>query len=170
MILLYPMNSCYEIAFHIIPTLTEKEAQDIIEKIKAAVTSHKGSLITKGECTKTPLQYSIRYGKGAPYSYFDEAYFGSIKFNAQKSDSMSIEQAVRGILEILRFIMYTTDEESTRVDEKLMEDIKKEIATKEEKKGGTRKKEEMIDLPKKQKDKKESVASTVENGVELEKK
>ena len=109
----------YEVGFHIIPTLSESEVKSVFDSVKKTLKE----VIAESEPTHMPLAYTIRHSTrkdDGSYDRFDEAYFASFKFVANKSDIADIQKMLQESNKILRFLLTETVEENTRVDTALL--------------------------------------------------
>lgn len=105
----------YEIGFHIVPTIAEDAIASMVEKIRATLG---GSEIIKDQFpSKVVLAYTVERSEQGKREKFNEAYFGWIKFAAERESIPAIEIAVRNMKEVLRYILIETvreDETSPR--------------------------------------------------------
>ena len=104
----------YEIGFHLIPLVSEDEVASHVSQIKSILDKAGARVITEEFPTLTKLAYSIsKKIKGSKES-FDTAYFGWIKFEAMSGVLETIDENVRELEEVLRFIIIKTLREDTR--------------------------------------------------------
>lgn len=95
----------YEVGFHLVPTLSESEVTSAVEAIRALV----GKVIIKEEVPrKLTLAYIIERSKAGRREKFAEAYFGFIKFEAEKEQIPAIAEALRADQNVLRHLLIET--------------------------------------------------------------
>ena len=96
----------YEIGYHLVPTLAEDKVQGEAAKIRAMLGD--AEIITDEAPRKMTLSYVIeRPGAGRREKY-GEAYFGFIKFAIDKEHINGIEQKLRAMREVLRYLLVQT--------------------------------------------------------------
>jgi len=115
----------YEIGFHFIPNLKEREVKKRAEKISSFITKEGGEIVDKQEPSLINLEYKIRHGKSSPYIYFAEAYFGGVKFKLQPESISKLEEFMKEDDDVLRFLIFRTVAENTRVDDEIIKEINK---------------------------------------------
>lgn len=95
----------YELAFHILPTVTEGEVPSVFQSIKAHITNDGGVIFDE----ETPLRFELAYeivkqleGKNRKYT---SAYFGWVRFKAPSSNVAKLLEEVDTMPEVLRHIL-----------------------------------------------------------------
>ncbi|MBX4192313.1 30S ribosomal protein S6 [Candidatus Parcubacteria bacterium] len=96
----------YEVGFHIVPTIGEEQIGGVVEKIRAALGE--SEIIKDQFPSKIVLTYTIERSNQGKREKYHEAYFGWIKFAAERENIPAIEQAIRGMREVLRYILVET--------------------------------------------------------------
>jgi len=103
----------YEAGFHILPSVSEEEVPREMTAIKDRLEKS-GAVTIADEFPKLrPLAYPIRKRIAGAYQTFTNAYFGWIKFEGDAENITEIEQALKAMERILRFIIVKTVREST---------------------------------------------------------
>ena len=96
----------YEIGYHLVPTLAEDQVAGEAAKIRAMLGD--AEVIKDEAPRKMTLSYVIeRPGAGRREKY-GEAYFGFIKFAIEKEHINGIEQKLRAMREVLRYLLVET--------------------------------------------------------------
>lgn len=111
----------YEISFHLIPTMDEKEAAEVYKRIKETIAKG-GEMTNEENPVRQDLAYTIRHTvrqSDGSYNTYNEAYFGSVKFKTSRDFVKELHQKVRDNKDVLRFLILETVEEDTRVGETL---------------------------------------------------
>lgn len=106
----------YELGFHIIPTVTEKEVASVFSKIKEIINKNNGLIVKEGDPKLIKLAYTIVKKIGAKNERFNSAFFAWIKFNAESSDIEGLKSSLDSNESIIRYIIVKTvddDEHST---------------------------------------------------------
>ena len=99
----------YEIGYHLVPTLAEDAVAGEAAKIRAMLGD--AEVIADETPRKMTLSYVIeRPGAGRREKY-GEAYFGFIKFAIDKEHINGIEQKLRAMREVLRYLLVETTRE-----------------------------------------------------------
>ncbi len=117
----YKNMRIYEITYLLKPTLSKEELIKTKEKVKDEVLQEGGLLVSEEEPRKVRLGYEIKD--------FKEAFLGVIRFSAKPQVSLNIENRIKRIESVLRFLI-----ERNELYEKRMRKIdKKEGILQEEK-------------------------------------
>lgn len=98
----------YEVGFHVVFTVTEGEVPSVVEKIRAELKKVDAELIAEHPPQKITLAYTIEKDSGGKREKFNNAYFGSIKFAAEREHILALTEYLRGAKEILRFLLIET--------------------------------------------------------------
>ncbi len=105
----------YELGFHIVPTLTEDEAEKAVNFLREQIVAFGGSLITEGTMELIDLAYTMSINEGGKHSYYDRAYFGWIKFEMNSEKLPLFKEDVLDIdKNLIRYILIKTVREETR--------------------------------------------------------
>ena len=103
----------YELGFHIVPSVTENDLPSEVSVIKSHIDGLKGVVISEEFPKIQNLSYTLEKTVGGVKQKFDKAYFGWIKFEADSSSILAIEEAVKKSPHIVRYLLIKTVREST---------------------------------------------------------
>lgn len=106
----------YEIGFHLIPLVSEDEVASHVSTIKSILDKADARVIAEEFPTLIELAYSISKKVRGSKESFNSAYFGWIKFEASSGAIEEIDEAVRGLEDVLRFIIVKTLREDTIIN------------------------------------------------------
>ena len=124
----------YELCFHFVPTLSEKEVQQLYTSLREQITSGGAEEISTEAPEKFslafPVRHTVRQGDGT-YQRFTESYFGSVKFRASRALCTSLRETLLKQSSMLRFLITETVAEDTRIgpvlpDERAVEEAEAE--------------------------------------------
>ena len=104
----------YEIGYHITPSVKEEELEKIVGAIRREIERAKGSFIAEGAPSLIKLMYPMSVREGEKNMEYDRGYFGWIKFEAEVSATRSLDEALKGNTNVMRFILFQTVREDTR--------------------------------------------------------
>ncbi|MES2007063.1 MAG: 30S ribosomal protein S6 [Patescibacteria group bacterium] len=104
-------QAVYELAFHIVPQIPEDGVGAVVEKLHKLIG--KAEVVTEQVPAKMTLSYTIERADSGKREKFDTAYFGWIKFVTERSEIQGIEQGVRAMSEVLRYLLVETVRENT---------------------------------------------------------
>ncbi len=95
----------YELAFHVLPTVTEGEVVDVFNSIKAVVATHGGEVSVEEAPQRFELAYPVvKHTEGKNRSY-KSAYFGWVRFSALPSNAPAILAEIEARADILRALL-----------------------------------------------------------------
>ena len=101
----------YEVGYHIVPTVGDDGVSAVVEKIRAVLEKASAEFIKDEFPRKMTLAYTIERATSGKHEKFREAYFGFIKFACEKDQVAMIQEALRGMQEVLRYILIETTRE-----------------------------------------------------------
>lgn len=96
----------YEVGFHIVPTVGEDSLGAIVEKIRKAIGDVE--FIAESYPQKMTLAYVIERAAGGKREKYSEAYFGWIKFAAERDGIPALEAKLLATNEVLRSLIIQT--------------------------------------------------------------
>ncbi|MSR70554.1 hypothetical protein EXS62_00735 [Candidatus Kaiserbacteria bacterium] len=96
----------YEVGFHIIPTVGEDGVPAVLEKIRTLLGD--AEIISQTFPTKRALAYRVERAQAGAREKYLESYFGFIKFATEREMIPAIEQGLRSIHEVLRYLLIQT--------------------------------------------------------------
>lgn len=98
----------YEIGYHLIPLVTEDEVASHVSTIKSILDKVGAEIISEETPTLIELAYEIsKKVKGTRHD-FGTGYFGWIKFETTADQIAEIDEEIRDIEEVLRYIIVKT--------------------------------------------------------------
>lgn len=101
-------QTVYEVGFHVVPTVAEAEVGGVVEKIRSVLEKANAEIIKEEFPAKRTLAYVVERAMHGKREKYSESYFGFIKFAAEKSTIADVTAAIRGMNEILRFLVVQT--------------------------------------------------------------
>ncbi len=110
-------QSVYEVGVHLIPSLSENEAQTTYQELCKEIEKN-AEVIDKQEPESMQLAYPIRHQvrkDDGTYSIYDTSYFASVKFVTPSGKINEMEKNLKEHKSVLRFILITTTSENTRI-------------------------------------------------------
>lgn len=116
----------YEVGFHIIPVVEEEGAKKEASEIKALITKGGGQIISEQSPELKTLSYEIIKNTDSKNIRFSKAFFGWVKFEADPVEVTEIQSGLKGMNNILRFIVVKTVKENTIFSK--IADSKREVA------------------------------------------
>jgi ribosomal protein S6 len=102
-------SQIYEVGFHVVPTVQEDGVAAVVEKVRKALGT--AEIITEKFPERMTLAYTIERSVQGKVEKYQDAYFGSIKFAAEKSAMPGFQTALRAMPDVLRFIVIITERE-----------------------------------------------------------
>lgn len=102
-------SSHYEFAFHILPTVAEKEVSGVFDELKALIVKCKGEITDEEVPQRLELAYEIREMIEGKYQRFTEAFFGWMRFTLLPSELESLIVEVRERADVLRYLIIKLD-------------------------------------------------------------
>ena len=100
----------YELGFHVTPTIPEEGVGTVVDKVRAILTAASGSeILAEHAPEKMTLAYTIELSNQGKHEKFNESYFGFIKFGAEREHVKAIEEKLRTLKEIIRFLLIEVD-------------------------------------------------------------
>ena len=108
----------YEVSFHIIPTVGENGVPVVLEKVRVLLGDPDGKtsssngagaeIISQTFPTKMTLAYRVERAQAGAREKYTESYFGFIKFATNRENIVAIEQGLRALHEVLRYLLIET--------------------------------------------------------------
>jgi ribosomal protein S6 len=124
----------YELAFNIIPTISDAEVKDVFGGIKDMV-SKIGKVVASSEPAHIPLAYVMEKSIDTKKQKYNTAYFSWIKFEATPEVIDQFQKDLDLNKAILRYMVIKSDKESTISAQELAQvlrgDEEKEVAVEE---------------------------------------
>jgi ribosomal protein S6 len=96
----------YEVGFHLVPTVGDEGVGPAVEKIRTALDH--AEVISEGYPQKMTVAYTIERAAAGRREKYTETYFGWVKFATEREHIPAIEEKLRGMRDILRYILIET--------------------------------------------------------------
>lgn len=109
----------YEIGYHIVPSVPEEKLTTEVEAIHASIKKNDGTIITEDFPKLRELSYTMTKTVESKNHNYDEAYFGWIKVEMPVAKLAAVEADVKGMVNVLRYIIVKTIRENTMFSEVL---------------------------------------------------
>jgi ribosomal protein S6 len=106
-------SKIYEVGYHIISSVAEENVPQETEKIKAIIQKEGGVVVSEDQAKLRPLAYVLKKAYAGSYKKFDKAYFGWVKFELTEGDVTKIDEALKAVESVLRYIIIKTVKENT---------------------------------------------------------
>lgn len=103
----------YELAFHLVPTISESEVAVQFSHLKSFIEKKKGAFISEQLPTLTRLMYEIPKTVKGQKKWYENSYFGWIKFSLEADEIEAIEKEVKNFDSMLRYLLIKTVAEDT---------------------------------------------------------
>ena len=95
----------YELAYHVLPTVTDGEVATVRDRVAAAITAIGGEVSIEEAPQHIELAYDIDKYLEGKHRKFSTAYFGWIRFQAERSQIDALTAAIDADKEILRYLL-----------------------------------------------------------------
>ncbi len=114
----------YEVGYHIVPTVSPENLPKEVDAIKAILGKVGATIISEEGPKMIPLAYEMLKVVGPKRDYFETAYFGWVKFEAEPAAAIELKKALDLSEKVLRFIIVKTVRENTMHGHKFVKDSK----------------------------------------------
>lgn len=111
-------NRVYELAYHIIPILSEDTVADEVLKLKALFEGKGGVLISEETPKFMDLQYEMRVTINNKNERFVNSYFGWMKYEVSPEGAVFVNESLKRSETIFRYIVLKTVKENTIASKK----------------------------------------------------
>lgn len=95
----------YELAFHILPTVAEREVQSVTDALKELVTSAEAEIIASEAPERVDLAYEINKVVAGKRRLFTSAYFGWFRFKLPSAGLDGLTESVSRHPKLLRYLL-----------------------------------------------------------------
>ena len=95
----------YELAYHVLPTVTDGEVSSVRDRIAAHITKAEGEIFDEETPQHFDLAYSIDKYLEGKHRKFTSAYFGWIRFSLNRSEVEALTSEVEADKELLRTLL-----------------------------------------------------------------
>ena len=99
-----PERASYELAFHILPTVTEGEVPEVAQDLKTIITKAGGEITDEEAPAHFTLAYEIEKYLEGRYRKFSSAYFGWVRFTITPTAITELVAEVDGHKRLLRHL------------------------------------------------------------------
>jgi ribosomal protein S6 len=138
----------YEVGFHLLPALSEEAVTTAAGKVHSALAD--AEIIAEQFPQKMTLAYTIERSVSGKREKFTESYFGWIKFTAEREAIPALQEKLRAMSDILRYMVIETVREEAAAprravftSDRLEGQTLKKPTTEKEEKGGEVSEEEL---------------------------
>jgi len=114
----------YEVGYHIVPTVSPENLPKEVDAIKAILGKVGAKVISEEGPKMISLSYPMLKVVGPKRDYFETAYFGWVKFEAEPAAAVELKKALDLSEKVLRFIIVKTVRENTMHGHKFLKDGK----------------------------------------------
>ncbi len=108
-----PEPRVYELGYHLIPVLNDEDVEKEREALLATITTLGGEIIDEGKPSLIHLAYPIDKVLNNKRTYYEQAYFGWIKFILSPDQLVFVKKDVEREKNILRYLLIKTVKENT---------------------------------------------------------
>lgn len=112
----------YEIGYLIVPTVPEAELPREVTALKDVLGKEQAVLISEEFPKLRQLAYPMQKRDGEGYRRYINGYFGWLKFETSPGGAFRIEQDIRGLPSLLRYLLIKTVREHTLTASRLRAD------------------------------------------------
>jgi ribosomal protein S6 len=105
----------YETSFLFLPTLAGDELAVQVGKLKEAVTSNGGEILSEEYPQNIALSYPIRHRLENKYVVSETAYFGWMKYELDPEKAEEVKKLIDSIKVLMRYVTLKTVKENTIV-------------------------------------------------------
>ncbi len=122
----------YELAYLFVPLLTEETVAASFGNLKALLEKHGATFIGEEMPKMMDLAYQMSRIIENKKTWFDNGYFGWIKFEIDPSELAAIEEVLKRDEQIIRYMTLKTVRENTMASKKPLREYRKRTAEKSE--------------------------------------
>lgn len=122
----------YELAYLFVPLLTEETVAASYGNLKALLEKHGATFITEEMPKMIELAYEMSRTIENKKTWFDNGYFGWVKFEIDPSEIALVEEVLKRDEQIIRYMVLKTVRENTLSSKKPMREYRKRSAEKTE--------------------------------------
>jgi len=95
----------YELAFHVLPTVTEGEVTQVFDRLKNLITKAGGNVTGEEAPERFDLAYEIEKYLEGKNRHFTSAYFGWIRFTLSPAALEALTEEIDAQKELLRYLL-----------------------------------------------------------------
>lgn len=106
----------YEVGYLLIPLISEDKIADEVNSLRLYVENAGGFIVSEEQPKMRKLAYEIKQrGMASKRSRFEDAYFGSIRFQATAEAALAINESFDKNGKVLRYLIIKPVKDSPRV-------------------------------------------------------
>ncbi len=106
----------YEVGYLIIPLIPEDKVADEVNVLRSHIETAGGFIVSEEQPKMRKLSYEIRQrGIASKKAKFEDAYFGSMRFNASGEGVVAINESFDKNDKVLRFLIIKPVKEAPRI-------------------------------------------------------
>ncbi|MDO8493334.1 MAG: 30S ribosomal protein S6 [bacterium] len=106
----------YEVGYLLIPLIPEDKVADEVNTVRSYIENTGGFIVSEEQPKMRKLSYEIKQrGMASKKARFEDAYFGSMRFQATAEAVLAVNESLDKNDKILRFLMIKTVKEVPRV-------------------------------------------------------
>ncbi|MBX4189237.1 30S ribosomal protein S6 [Candidatus Parcubacteria bacterium] len=121
----------YELGYLILPSIPEENVSEVVTRLKTIVTSAGGLEIASEDPFKMDLAYTMSKVVGARKYVVKDAYIGWMKFEVEPEAVPSMQNEVKAVDEVLRFLLIKAPRETAFTFEGARKALEEAAAPKE---------------------------------------
>ncbi len=121
----------YELAYLFVPTLAEETVTESFGNLKALLGEHGAAFVSEEMPKMMDLAYRMSRTIDNKKTWFDNAYFGWIKFEMDPAEIAVVEGKLKRDEQIIRFLTLKTVRENTIASKKPHREYRRKTETKE---------------------------------------
>lgn len=122
----------YELGYLLLPSLTDDALNDAVTAIKGILKKSGAQELDSENPVKIDLAYTMSKTVGARKYVLDDAFIGWVKFEAQSDAVQEINDAVKKMDEVIRFLVVKTTRETHFTFAEAMKKIEEEEQRRQE--------------------------------------
>lgn len=103
----------YELAFHLLPTISESEVAVQFSHLKSLIEKRKGAFISEQAPALAKLMYEVPKTVKGVKKWYENAYFAWVKFSIDATEIVALEKEVKNFDSMLRYLLIKTVAEDT---------------------------------------------------------
>lgn len=111
----------YELGYLLGSTIPEDTVAGEVATLKGLVEKLGGVFLSEESPTLIPLSYTVNLVRTGRREKYDEAYFGSIKFELTPASVSTLKEELEHVEHLVRYLLITTVKEDTRAPKRLFQ-------------------------------------------------
>jgi ribosomal protein S6 len=111
----------YELGYLLAPSIPEGELAQEVVGLKGLIEKLGGIFLSEEHPTLMPLAYTVNLVRTGRREKYQDAYFGSLKFELAPSVTASLKEGLEHQEHLVRYLLVTTVKEDTRAPKRLFQ-------------------------------------------------